>query len=350
MWVILESTPDRVRFDEAGPDGTAEARGGFLEPGEEGRLAAMDGLSGVAHVLSHGGEAVRLPAQSVDGRLLREILDGTGFLPEESRRILERTVRLVEALPAARHLLLCDTAFFTALPEEAALYAVPHRFSRQGVRRYGGDGLLHEWVWRRTAVLMPGTRRLVSVGLGNRSNLAAIRDGKPMDTTVGFTPVEGLPSDTSSGDVDPTLIFQLSSRGHPMEEILEMLSRRSGFGGYCGRPTGLADLATGRGGTVEEARRIFLHALVKYVGAAISTLDGLDALAFASDCGAGAVELALEACGSLGFLGIRTAGLPVLREGAPALLSAPDSRVPVLFLPARRRQILYEQIQFSVKE
>ena len=347
MRVIIDASAEWTRYFvvEERPDGTLGLRGGCCRPEEDvDQLGDLAGLAGIVHLLPHGGELVRRPAQPADRRLLARIGGSAGFLPEDSRRILSRVGRCLERFPAARQVLLCDTAFFAGLPEEAARYAVPDRFNREGVRRYGGDGLVHEWLWRQVAGRRPGkVRRLIGLRLGNRSSLAAIRDGRPVDTSLGFTPVEGLPSSTASGDVDPTLVFQLHARGSSLEEVLDLLGCRSGFSGYSGRPTGLLELVRRDDGPTRALRRLFHYSLVKHLGAFLAVLDGADALAFSVECGWEGIDLVLEICRAFRFMGIRTAARPRRRGEEPVVLSRPDSSLPVIFFPTERWRILYEQ-------
>ena len=347
MWVIIDAPSEWTRSYVVENDsaGRLRLRDGLRLPvNDVDQFSDLAGLEGIVHLLPHGGEVIRRSTQHIDGRALNEINDAAGFLPEDSRRILARTARFFERLPDVRHVLACDTAFFSALPEEASLYAVPYRFSRQGIRRYGGDGLIHERAWRKVSGRWPGkVSRLISLHLGNHSSVTGIRDGRPVDTSVGFTPVEGLPSDTASGDVDPTLIFQLHSQGFSLEEILDLLSCQSGFTGYCGRPTGFLDLIRQSDDSTRELRRIFCYSLIKYVGASLSTLDGSDVFAISAEGGWEALELILEVCHSLHFLGIRTTAPAQGSGDEPVMLSSPDSTMPVIFFPLQRWKILYEQ-------
>ncbi len=341
MWLIVDAPPE-------GTEGLAvdAGRAWRVKLPEEGvpHGDSLAGLEGMAHVLPHGGEVVRTPVQRVDGALLREMGAAEGFLPEESRRVIARTIRMLERFPGIPHVLLCDTAFFGGLPVEASLYAVPYKFGAKGIRRYGRDGLIHEWVWRQVADRRANhASRVISLRLGNHSNLAAIRDGRPVDTSVGFTALEGLPSDTASGDVDPNLLFHLHSKGFHVEEIIEMLSRRSGFSGYCGRRTGFADLLNAADAVTENARAIFLHAVMKYVGASLAALEGIDVLALSAENGREALPMMLEICGRLAFLGLRVETPGARDDGQPALLSRPGSSIPVVFLPTKRWVIIHQQ-------
>ena len=350
MWMIVDRQTGQTRRGVvvAGSDGQPSFRA--LDPDSSADPPdGPRGVDGIAHVLPHGGEIVRDGAQRIDARVLDGIATAGGFLSEESRQVLAAVGRAVEDAPHVPQVLLCETAFFTALPEEAALYAVPYRFSRQGIRRYGGDGVAHEWAWRQAAALRPdGARRVVSLRLGNRCNVAAIHDGKPVDTSIGLTPAEGLPTDVASGDVDPTLVFELHSRGYTLTEIYELLCRGSGFSGYCGRPTGFLDLLRRDDAVTAEVRAIFFASLAKYLGATLAALDGADILAIGADAGWEALDGALEACRRLSFLGVKVRA-PANRKGHdPVVISGPDSSITVVFLPAPRWMILFEQAQAQV--
>ena len=356
MWMIVDrqAGPARCGAVEKAADGRLAHRSVTPEPSAN-QWAALRGADGIVHVLPHGGEVVRESAQGVDTDVLGRIASTKGFLPEESRKVLDGVGRALESAPGIPQVLLCDTAFFTALPDEAALYAVPYRFSSKGIRRYGGDGLAHEWAWRRIAEPRAGgawsrtaarpVHRVVSLRLGNRCNVAAIRDGKPVDTSIGFTPAEGLPTDVASGDVDPTLVFELHSQGYSLEEIYELLCRGSGFSGYCGRPTGFLDMLRRNDPVTTEVRGIFFASLAKYLGAMLASLDGADVLAIGADAGWEALDGAMETCRRLSFLGVK-ARAPERREGnEPTVLTEEGSSITVVFLPAPRWMILFEHAQ-----
>jgi acetate kinase len=191
---------------------------------------------------------------------------------------------LYRAYPSLPHVLLCETAFFSHLPAEAKTYAVPEELRDQHVGRFGATGIIHEWAWRTLQKDCPDVRKCVSVFLGDHPNIAAIEDGRPVETTAGFTPVEGIPSATSCGDVDPMIVFELHARGMTIREINKLLSSDSGFSGMLQKRCGFFDLiASDVDPQAAEVRDIFQYSLLQHMGAMINILGGADAILFETE-------------------------------------------------------------------
>jgi acetate kinase len=205
------------------------------------------------------------------------------FMPDENSITLAAVQHGLAAYPRVRHVVLCETGFFATLPPAAAEYAIPQALRQQGVRRYGGFGLAHEWAWDRARqALGLGLGRLVSVFLGNQTSVAAVAGGRAVDTSMGFTGVEGIPSATSCGDIDPTIALQLRAAGMTLPEIGRLLSRESGFAALVGHPCGLAELLAAADAATAAARDVFRASVLKQIGAAIAVLGGVEALVFSA--------------------------------------------------------------------
>jgi acetate kinase len=261
----------------------------------------------VGYLLRHGGDRIKEPVLRVTPQTLSEVEDAVRFLPEFNDITYKVLDRWTQELPGIPHFLFCDTAFFSGLPDVAGTYAVPEELRDKGVRRYGSYGLVHQWAWEKARSLFgANVGKMVSVYLGDHTNVAALRDGKSLDTTIGFTPVEGIPSRTGCGDIDATIVFELLSSGMSFREINELLSRKSGFKALLGRRCSYSDLASGPA-TVENtaARDILTYDVLKYVGAFTAILGGLDTLAFAARHPEESVSLIREICGRLDFLPVR---------------------------------------------
>jgi len=241
-----------------------------------------------------------------------------------------------------------DTAFFADLPAAAATYAVPRSWTEQwGVRRFGFHGLSHAWASRRAAALVarsgPAGLRVVTAHLGAGASLAAVRDGAPLDTTMGFTPLEGLVMATRSGSVDPgVLIWAQRHHGLSADDLDRVLDRESGLLGLSGRSGDVRTLvaAAGRGdGAARLALDVYLHRLRASVAAMAAALGGLDALVFTGGVGEHSAEVRAGACAGLGFLGVTldaaanaAADQP---DGGDRRLSPAGERVAVLVVEAR---------------
>jgi len=314
-------------------------------PSVEQRLGTLQEVSTVGYMLHHGGTTVNRPVSRIDPDTLLAIRGCSRFLPEESDAVYRLAERGLSTLPAATHLLFCDTAFFVDLPEHVHRYAVPMSLSGPGLRRYGGFGLCHQWVWDSLQELSSAPpSAVVSVCLGEAPNVAAIRDGRAVETTMGFTPVEGLSSARSSGDIDPTVVFELLAAGYEFSDVARMLGEHSGFSAWLGRPCTLAEVAQNRGGdlALAEAREFLGYQIRKAVGACVSALGGVDAIAFSAEDLPAYADFIRAVSTELGFLAFVSA--PDAAATSPVLrLARADSRVQAYGLSYDKWQALSER-------
>lgn len=308
MVVLFDPSPPLLRWCTIGGGNLSEGSCEFGEYWQNAVVAHVRDLADVdtvGYVLHHGGEEIDNPVSRMTPDSLKSLERCLRFLPEYNEVTLLTAEYWMSRLPNIRHILLCDTAYFVKLPPEASDYAVPSELRKDGIRRYGGFGLCHQWAWEQTELLLDHqARRVISVYLGDRSNLAAIANGSPVDTTIGFTPVEGIISSGGCGDIDPTIVFQLHSTGMSLREITRMLSRESGFTGLLGRDCVFADILRGWDEPeISPAREIFCYNVRKAIGAFISVLGGVDAIVFLSETPLESMRLILELCTSMEFLG-----------------------------------------------
>ncbi len=336
MKLLIDPAPPVIKWCE-------QTSLGFVY-GESPSAAALPGASGgtsngrrriasVVYRLRHGGELVRLQAQRVTPEVLDAVRGSIKFLPEYNELTFTALSRLTRALPDIPHILLCDTAFFTAMPQEASSYALPPLLRARGIRRYGDQGLTHQWAYAEAQKLTGGAaERTVTIQLGDHPNMAAVANGRPLDTTVGFTPVEGLPSLTACGDIDPAVVFELQAAGYSLGDINDILSARSGFRALGGRGCGFLDLVSpGTDPKKELGRRILLYDIIRNVGAFSALLGGADAIAFIAERPAKCAAFIAEVCRGLEFMGLRCAR-PVSGRTGGAVISDRNSRVKVLVL------------------
>jgi acetate kinase len=306
--------------------------------------ALRDGLGeadAVGHRIVHGGkrflEPVLIDADVETG--LRELVDLAPLHQPKSLAALDAVSAALPGLPAVA---CFDTAFHATMPEAATTYALPEDWRRRwALRRYGFHGLSHAWVARRTPGLLarPVTGlRIVSCHLGAGASLCAIADGRSLDTTMGFTPLEGLVMATRSGSVDPGLILWLLEREAMSErELAGALEHESGLLGL----SGTADMrellaraaARERGATL--ARDVYVHRLKAGIAAMAASLGGIDVLAFTGGVGEHSPEVRGRALAGLGFLGLAID--PRCNEDAASdgEISAPDATVKTVVVRAR---------------
>jgi acetate kinase len=262
----------------------------------------------VGHRIVHGGERFREEVRIDDG-VVGELEALTDLAPLHQPKSLAALRAVSDALPDLPAVACFDTAFHATLSPAAVTYALPVAWrERWGLRRYGFHGLSHAWIARRTAELIgsPGAR-IVSCHLGAGASLCAIRDGASVDTTMGFTPLEGLVMATRSGSVDPGMLLWLLERTAVNErEMAELLEHESGLLGLTGTPDMrvVIDRAGADDAVAELALDVYLHRLRAGIGAMTAALGGLDALVFTGGVGEGAPAVRAGACDGLGYLGV----------------------------------------------
>jgi acetate kinase len=284
-----------------------------LDPGQL-RAALGEGLGdadAVGHRVVHGGEQFRDPVLIDDGveKALRGLVGLAPLHQPNSLAALEAVSRALPGLPAVA---CFDTAFHASLPDAAFVYALPAAWrGRWGVRRYGFHGLSHAWVAHRAPEVLgapgPADLRIVSCHLGAGASLCAIADGRSVDTTMGFTPLEGLVMATRSGNVDPGLLMWLLERDAlTTAELAHALDHESGLLGLAGTADMREVLARASAGDPvgQLALAVYLHRLRAGIAAMTAALGGLDALVFTAGVGERSAEIRAGATEGLDFLGV----------------------------------------------
>jgi acetate kinase len=317
---------------------------GGLDRGE--LLEALRGLQApdaVGHRIVHGGTRFR-DAVVVDDAVRAALEELVELAPLHQPKALEALDAISAALPGVPAVACFDTAFHATLPAAASTYALPGEWrERFGLRRYGFHGLSHAWIARRAGELLggdPAEQRIVSCHLGAGASLCAIAGGRSVDTTMGFTPLEGIVMATRSGSVDPGLLLWLLDRGGlDAGEVGEGLERRSGLLGLCGSADMREVLQRAHGGEQAAglALEVYLHRLRAAIAAMASAMDGLDALVFTGGVGEHAPAVRELAAGGLGFLGVAI-DPQVNGEAAPvgaAEISAAGAGVRTFVIEAR---------------
>jgi acetate kinase len=269
----------------------------------------LERIAAVGHRIVHGGPRFLEP-QRITSELIDELRRISPFDPEH----LPFEIELIEAFDQENADLLqvaCfDTAFHRDLPQVARLLAIPRRFEAQGVRRYGFHGLSYAYLMEELAhVAGPeaGRSRVILAHLGNGASLAAVRDGRSVDTSMAFTPTAGVPMSTRSGDLDPGLVWYLArTEGMTAEQFHDMVNRQSGLLGVSETSSDMRDLLAGRDADPRAADAIdlFCYQIKKWIGGFAAALGGLDTLVFSGGIGENVPEVRARICGGLDFLGI----------------------------------------------
>lgn len=289
----------------------------------------------VGHRIVHGGDRFRAPAR-LDSDLLAGLRQLTALAPLHQPKSLTAARAVSLALPDVPAVACFDTAFHASLPAEAATYALPRDWrERYGVRRYGFHGLSHSYAARRAAELSPTARRLVTCHLGAGASLCAVLDGRSVDTTMGFTPLEGLAMATRSGSVDPGLLLWLQQHEElSVSNMAYALEHESGLLGLSGT-SDMREVLARDDADAQLALGVYLHRLRAGIGAMVAALDGLDALVFTAGVGERSARVRELACRGLSHLGV---GIDPSRNDAvegDADVRADGSGVAVLVVRAR---------------
>jgi acetate kinase len=291
-----------------------------------------DTLTAVGHRVVHGGPSYCDP-QRITAELVEELHRISSFDPQH----LPAEILLVEAVrrrfPDLAQVACFDTAFHRDLPRVARLLPIPRRYEAQGVRRYGFHGLSYAFLMHeltRVAGAQAARGRVILAHLGNGASLAAVHEGKPVDTSMGFTPAAGVPMSTRSGDLDPGLVGYLARTEHiDARQFNDMVNFQSGLLGISETSSDMRDLLEHEMVDVRaaEAVALFCYQVKKWIGAFAAALGGLDTLIFAGGIGESAPVVRARICDGLGFLEI---GLDEKRNAAgAAVISAEGGRVAV---------------------
>ncbi|HUI86027.1 MAG TPA: acetate kinase [Nitrososphaerales archaeon] len=305
-------------------------------------------VSAVGHRVVHGGEGFS-DSILIDDGVIRKIRECIPLAPLHNPHNLAGIEAARKYFPKIPHVAVFDTAFHQTLPQKAFTYPIPYEmYEKFRVRRYGFHGTSCRYVSARAAELLGrpiDSLRMVVCHLGNGVTLDAIRNGKSVETSMGLTPTEGLMMGTRSGDVDPGVVYYLSTAaGLSLERIYDILNRESGLLGVSGVSNDMREV-------IEQAKKgnprcklaveMFAHRLKKYVGAYAAVLGGIDALVFTAGIGVNSPLIREKACSGLSFMGLeldRAKNRAAI--GREADISGSDSRVRVLVIPTDEEKMI----------
>ena len=288
-------------------------------------------VEAVAHRVVHGGSRFTEPVL-IDAGVRRELEEVAELAPLHNRPALEAIDDARRVMPDAPHVAVFDTAFHRTIPAEAATYAVPARWRDEwGIRRFGFHGLSVQWASEQVTV-----PRLVVCHLGGGCSVTAVRDGESVDTTMGYSPLEGVPMATRSGSVDPEIVLHLLRSGRlGLEAIERALETESGLLGLSGESARVEELERSGSPAAELALAVFAHRVAAAVAAMAAALDGIDALVFTAGVGERSARVRRDVCARLGFLGVELDAAANERASPDADIGTSGSRVRVVVLAAR---------------
>lgn len=298
-------------------------------------LPSPQAIDVVGHRVVHGGQDYQSSVV-----VTPEVKDAISSLiplaPNHNPVNLEGIELIEQLLGTVLQVAVFDTAFHSRIPEIAAIYPGPYEWRQKGIRRYGFHGISHQYCAKQTAeILNQELDHLIICHLGNGASLAAVKKGQSINTSMGFTPLEGLMMGTRSGSIDPGILIHLMRQGYNADQLDHMLNQDSGLKGVSGISHDLREIeqAILQGNSQAKlARNLYLHRLKSCLGSMLMSLGGVDALVFTGGIGEHSSSVRAETCEALDFLGLKLD--PVLNEQSPVNqdIAATDSKVKVLVI------------------
>lgn len=331
------------RFDTSGKDKTALLKN-FM------RTQRIDETVLIAHRVVHGGGRFN-SAAIIDDTVMQQIESLAPLAPLHNPAALSLIKAVASLLSArVRQLAVFDTAFFNDLPAVARSYAIPAAVSREHqVYRYGFHGLAHEYMWQQWCRLTGNTAqqgRLITLQLGSGCSIAAISNGQALDTSMGFSPMEGLVMATRSGDLDPGILLYLQREaGYSIDQLDDLLNKHSGLLGVSEHSADMRELLAASDEATALALDIYVYRLRKYIGAYLNVLGGAEAIVFGGGVGEHSSEIRSRV-----LKGMQWCGFEIDRKsndasnGSEACISSPHSRCQVWVIPVREEWMVAKAV------
>ena len=315
---------------------------------EYGVVSSMHEIDAVGHRVVHGGEKFAGSVLITD-EVMKALEDCTPFAPLHNPANITGINACIEVMGKdVPQVGVFDTAFHQTMPAKAFMYALPYDYyTNDGVRRYGFHGTSHRYVSGRCAELMGKPieeLKIISCHMGNGSSICAIDGGKSIDTSMGFTPLVGLPMGTRVGDVDPgAMQFIMNKYGMGIDEMLNVLNKKSGVLGVSGVSSDFRDLEAAAEEGNERAKLaldMFDYAVAKVVGSYAAAMNGVDAIVFTAGVGENAPTTRAGICQYLGFLGAELDEEANAKRGDDRLISKPGSKVQLWVIPTNEELVI----------
>jgi len=339
--IIHTSIPD--------PSAALELVGKALVDSDAGILSDLSEIEGIGHRVVHGGERFSASVL-IDNSVIEAIEENVELAPLHNPANLSGIRHALRIFPGVSQVAVFDTAFHQTMAPSAYLYGLPREFyEKYRIRRYGFHGTSHRFVAARAMALMrrfPDNTNLITCHLGNGASVTAIENGRSIDTSMGFTPLEGLMMGTRCGDIDPAILSFLEERGFTSKQLNTILNKKSGLLGLSGISNDLRDLeaAVDAGDrNAEEALDVYAHKVRKHIGAYAANLVKVDGLIFTGGIGQFGVKMRERICQRLEHLGIVMDYAQNARLGShEGVVSTSYSRTTILVVPTN------EELQIAI--
>lgn len=317
-----------------------------------GVISSLDEIDGVGHRVVHGGERFS-DSVLVTDEVIAEIEKVSELAPLHNPANLTGIRAFKKLLPNVPAIAVFDTAFHQSMPPESYLYSLPYEYYEQfGIRKYGFHGTSHKYVSERAADMLgePLEKlRLITCHIGNGASVAAIKNGKSIDTTMGFTPLEGVTMGTRSGSLDPALVpYIMDKTGKDVNEVLHVLNKESGMLALSGFSSDLRDIedrAQEGDERAELALRIFAGRIHQYIGSYASKMHGVDAIIFTAGIGENSKAVRERVLEGLEFMGVYWDPARNDVRGKETFVNYPHSPVKVMIIPTNEEVMIARDVQ-----
>lgn len=331
---------------------------GVMLSKNHGVIDDKDDIDAVGHRVVHGGETFS-GSVLITNDVINVLQDNIELAPLHNPPNIKGIQAVTRLLPGKPQVGVFDTSFHLQMPPKAFLYGIPYElYKKHKIRRYGFHGTSHRFVSQRAADIL-GRKftelKIVTAHLGNGCSMAAVDRGHSVDTTMGFTPLEGLLMGTRSGDLDPSLILYIMSKeGLSLNEAGTLLNKHSGLIGISGESSDMREILSAVNENHKRAKyafEIFCYRIKKYLGAYAAAMGGLDAFVFTGGIGENSPDVRLETCSNLEFLGIQIDDAK--NKNSEEIISTEGSKVAVLKIPTNEELVIAldtSEIVKSLKE
>ncbi|MGX5378275.1 acetate/propionate family kinase [Ligilactobacillus sp. LYQ135] len=323
----------------------------ILKKIQELKIASLNEISTVGHRVVAGGRKFT-KATKITPEVLAEIKALKDFAPLHNPNEARYIELMQKILPNVAQYVVFDSVFFTDMPEMNAIYSLPYELTEKyGLRRYGEHGISHGYLSQRAAEILDrplDELKLITLHLGSGASVAAIKEGKAFDSSMGFTPLPGVTMGTRSGDVDPAIIpFLMEKERKTVEDVMNLLNDKSGILGISGFSSDMRDIEAKWVQNDERAslaREIFINRVVKYVGGYFTELNGIDAIVVAGGIGEHQIDLRYDLLHKLECLGIEVDEQKnqINKEG---IISPNGSKIKTLMIPTNEELAMVRQIK-----
>jgi acetate kinase len=321
---------------------------GILSSKKRGVIKNFEEIDAVGHRVVLGGEEFSNSAY-IDDNVVQKIEEYSSLAPLHNPANLKGIYAMQSLLPETPQVATFDTAFHQSMPERAYMYAIPYSlYKKYGLRRYGFHGTSHRYVSQRTCDILGldfNNSKLITCHLGNGASIAAIKNGKSIDTSMGLTPVEGLIMGTRCGDIDPSIVtFIMQREDVDVATANTILNKHSGILGVTGVSSDMRDVREAAAQNNERAKlglEMYQYRIRKYIGSYAAALGGTDAIVFTGGVGENSFDTRREICTDLEFLGIEIdEGLNKSAQGIETIISTANSRIKVIVVPTNEELVI----------